>query len=482
MYRFLRGNVVFQKSEADLDTKCAALTAQRRVDTALYTLQRLFRLLIFLHGLYRVRMMANARKRELLVTRSATLIQAIMRGYLGRRAVVRLSQVVYMKFIDVDSKAEFWSNTHLGTSHWTKPLLLRELDCGDGIKMPTQDEQYSPLCSDCNVSSATCFCDQCDRLFCEMCHKGFHKSGARRDHDKITLEMCIECTFQVPTKQCLPCDEIYCDTCFIFAHRRGRARLHTFRWVAEHCDLCDERAAHWRRVDTHNRYAEEHLCTLCFKGNYGDPLVKDSTGQIIVYTVKYFGPTVLKYRKDKADAEAKRKAAEEYARLMAENMIKKRDKGATTIQRVYRGMRVRREVSPFLEQRRIFLLFRQKEMPKRKALMYRVRDAFGFAPVLKSDTNKEKVLRVFPKLLRPTVQQCVERKWGVYCELLKPPDLGPDGPTPDQISFGPGVLALGGLLSVKFMLMMKERAVKSNERKHLQARERYRAVSGCVTD
>lgn len=421
--------------------------------------------------------MANARKREMLVSRSAILIQAIMRGYLGRRAVVRLAQVVYMKFIDVDSQADFWSNTHLGTSHWVKPSLLRELDCGDGIKMPTSDEQYSPLCTDCNTAAATCFCDQCDKLFCESCFSGFHKSGVRRSHDKITLEMCIDCTFQVPTKQCIPCDDVYCDTCFRFAHRRGRARLHTFRWVAEHCDLCDERAAHWRRIDTFNRYAEEHLCTICFKRDYGDPEVADYTGQIQVYRVKYYGPTVLKYRKDKADAEAKRKAAEEYARLVEESLRKRRDRGVTTIQRVYRGYRVRREVAPFLEQRRVFLLFREKEMPKRKAWLYQARDVFGLAPSLKSDTNKEKVLRVFPKYLRPTVKECVERKWGVYCELLKPPDLGPDGLTPDKLSFGAGVMALGGLVSAKFMLMMQERAVNSNTRKHLQARERYRAVS-----
>ena len=423
--------------------------------------------------------MANARKREVLVTNSAVRIQAVMRGYLGRRKVVRLSQVVYMKFIDVDSGREFWSNTHSGTSHWEKPKSLRELDCGDGVKMPTPDELYTPLCSDCNVATGSCFCDQCDRLFCEVCSKAFHKSGVRRSHDKITLEMCVECTFQVPTKECISCEEVYCDTCYLFAHRRGRARLHTFRWVAEHCDLCDDRAAHWRRVDTRNRYAEEMLCTLCFKSNYGDPLEKDSTKQIEVYTVKYFGPSVLRYRKAKEEAEAKRKAAADYARLVEENLKRKKDNGVITIQRVYRGVIVRRHIAPFLEQRRVFLRFRQKEMPKRLTPLYRARDVFGLAPPLRSDTNKEKVLRVFPKFLRPTVLECVERKWGFYCELLKPPDLGPDGPSPDKVSFVGGSLAFGGLMAAKFSLAMKERKVKSRYRQHEQARERYRTVREC---
>jgi hypothetical protein len=340
--------------------------------------------------------------------------------------------------------------------------------------MPSSDEQYTPYCSDCLSNYASCFCDECNRLFCESCFTSFHKSGVRKTHTKLVLEMCIECAYQVPTKQCLPCDEIYCDTCFHYAHRRGRSRLHTYRWVAEVCDTCGIRAAHWRHVDSWASYKEELLCTICYKATWGEPSDIDNTGQFGTYPVAYFGPTVLRYRKQKEEEEEERKKAEGYAKLMAENLVRKREKSAVTIQRVHRGRMVRKTIENFLLRRRAFLANRLKEMPQRQTRLYRTLDVFGFAPKLKYDTNKEKILRVFPQHLRNTVTDCVDRKWGFYTELLKPPDLG--SAFVDESSKAEGALALSSLLLAKAALSIAERRVKSAERGHANARDRYRQV------
>lgn len=401
----------------------------------------------------------------------------MIRGYLARRKCVRLSQTIYSKYLDADTKAIFWCNSRLGTSHWYKPKLLRELDCGDAIKMPTQDEQYTPFCTDCNTNYASIFCDDCDRLWCESCYNSYHKSGQRKLHHPIQLDMCIECKFQVPTKQCIPCDEIYCDTCFHYAHRRGRSRLHTYRWVTQHCDICEIRAAHFRHIDSWNLYQEVLYCTVCYKENWGDPYTEDPTGQYGTYPVQYYGPSVIQYRKKKYEEEMKRKKQEEYDRLAAENLIKKRNKNAIIIQRVWRGKRVRLEIAHFIERRKYFLSQREIEMPKRQTKLYKLLEYIGFAPTLKFDTNKEKCLKRFPKYLHRTVADCLERKWGRFVDLLIPADLGPNSTTPDDKSKLQAFLTLMSLLKAKLMLYLAESNLKRWERKHQHARDKYRLVS-----
>lgn len=385
---------------------------------------------------------------------------------------------MYSKYLDPDTQAIFWSNSRLGTSHWFKPKLLRELDCGDAIKMPTPDEQYTPLCSDCQTQYASIFCDECDRLFCDSCSSSFHKSGQRKSHSLIRMEMCIECGFQVPTKQCISCDENYCDTCFHFAHRRGRSRLHTYRWVTQRCDICEIRAAHYRHIDTWNLYAEELYCTICIKENWGENAtftVIDPTGQYETYPIQYYGPTVMNYRKKKYEDEIKKKKAEEYERLAAENMRRRREKNATNIQRVWRGRKVRREILHWIERRKYFLAQRKLEMPQRERKLYKFLQFIGFTPSLQYDTNKEKCLRRFPRYLHATVTDCLERKWGKFTDLLIPADLGSSAP--DDTSKFQAVTTLLGLMKAKFSLFLAEKYLQRCEKKHQLARDKYRVVS-----
>jgi hypothetical protein len=416
-----------------------------------------------------------------------------------------LAQTIYSKYLDADTQAIFWSNHRLGTSHWFKPKLLRELDCGDAIKMPNSDEQYTPLCTDCDATTATTatvFCDECNRLFCDICSKLFHKSGQRKLHHLVELEMCVECRYQVPTKQCLSCEELYCDTCFHYAHRRGRSRLHTYRWVTQRCDICEMRAAHYRHVDTWNRYQEELYCTLCFKEYWGeDPLTAVATtaaatgagagagasyggwggdqqqgqGQYETYPVAYYGPSVNNYRNKKLQEELEQKKKENYEKLANENLQKKLIQNSIFIQRVWRGRQVRHQLQHWLDRRRYFLSQRELEMPKRQTKLYQWRQWIGWAPGLKFDTNREKILRKFPKCLHETVADCLERKWGKFTDLLIPSDLGTS--TPDDTSKAQAIGTLFSLTKAKCALYLAEKSLQRWEKKHQLARDKYRAVS-----
>ncbi len=108
---------------------------------------------------------------------------------------------MYVKCTDPDSKLPFWFNPRTGKSVWTKPKLLRDLDCGESIKLPTDDERFSLLCYECDNNAASQYCNECDKAMCPPCTKLLHKAVNRRDHVQIPLEMCIECEFQVPTRK-----------------------------------------------------------------------------------------------------------------------------------------------------------------------------------------------------------------------------------------------------------------------------------------
>ena len=481
VYDYISKNPAYKTKENSLEEKSAVKTSQRNVDAALNSIQRMFKVIIMRLGMYKVRQVVQAKKLQEKRNASTTVIQSYCRRYLGRRRAVRLSQKMYLKYIDNDSGIPFWTNSHTGTSFWSKPPLLRELDCGDGIKLPLEREQYTPQCCECNDNTAACFCEQCNALYCNKCFSSMHTSGNRKLHDRITLEMCVECTFQVPTKRCLTCDELYCDTCFRFVHRRGRARLHTFSWVTANCYYCEERAAHWRRIDSSKGFDEELICTVDFCDTFGcDPKTfVDPTGQHAVYPVAYTGPSVLAWRKARDEAIAEELKREAYRKQQEELAERRRQKAVITIQRTYRGVLVRRNIEDFIRRRKEFLRLREKEFPQREVWQYQLAAKYGRAKALDYDTNKEKILRKYPFSMHEVVAHCIERKWGVMCELLKPVDLG--DLAPENLDFKNRVKAYLGLQQALFSLYLAKSNVQSREKAHVRSRERYRLARSSTT-
>lgn len=127
-------------------------------------------------------------------------IQRFGRAYLGRRFLVRLAQQMYVKCMDPDSRVPYWFNPRTGTSSWTKPKLLKDLDCGETIRLPTENERFTLICKECETNPASQYCDECDKAMCGTCVKLLHKAAIRQGHTQVPLEMCIECEFQVPTR------------------------------------------------------------------------------------------------------------------------------------------------------------------------------------------------------------------------------------------------------------------------------------------
>lgn len=139
-------------------------------------------------------------EKEALINKSRIIIQRFARAYLGRRFLLRLAQKMYVKCTDPDSKLPFWFNPRTGNSSWSKPKLLRDLDCGEAIRLPKDDEKFIVMCSECDNSAATQFCDECDKTMCNGCVKLLHRAAKNKDHTQIPLLMCVECDFQVPTR------------------------------------------------------------------------------------------------------------------------------------------------------------------------------------------------------------------------------------------------------------------------------------------
>lgn len=401
-------------------------------------------------------------------------IQSMARAYIARRKSLRLAQKIYKKFLDNDSRIQFWSNTRLGTSFWKKPILLRELDCGDYIKMPSALEQYTPLCTECATECSSCFCDECDRGYCLNCFYSYHRSGNRKLHTKINFEMCVECGFQVVTKYCNACMDSYCDTCFRHAHRRGRARLHTYKWLHRYCDECDERCAHWMKIDPSNSYQEDNVCTICFNNYTGSPWDPQVTSTFQISNITYRGPTVALFRKIRDDAMLKEKQRLEHEKYIALELIRKREASSRLIQRIYRGHKVRRNINKFVEERKIFFVLRKLEMPKRKVFQYKIFAYFGFAPHLRSDTNVEKIMNLYPSYLHPTVRDIIEGKWKSACEMLVPFDLGIDFST--KKSRGETFSAYMALQAAKMSKYFADQSLARGVKSHEKAKERYKVV------
>ena len=399
-----------------------------------------------------------------------TQVQKRARIYVSRRLAVKLSQSIYVKCVD-DSKIPYWYNTRLGTSFWTKPGLLRELDCGEPIKMPKPDEQYVPLCTECEQPAGN-YCDQCDRLFCESCFNRFHSSGVRATHVKIDLFMCVQCDFQVATKLCTSCEDYYCDTCYGYMHRRGRARLHTYKQCCQWCDNCSSNSAHWFRVDGYD-YSEMALCTVCYKYLHGDPHSDIVNYPDYVRRVPYVGPSVEKYRREKYQKDLEIKIAEDHAKRLAEQYEQKRQHSALRIQCVYRAYKALQQVAPLMKQRKQWQQLRVIEEPLRHTRYYRFMLPLGLAPRLLSDTPKERVLKLYPKYYHPSVTDAIQANWSVASRMLKLPEVGEE---PVKLTLGTKAQFAMKLWGAKMSCWMAKKQMQAAEKRHDRTRERYRNV------
>ena len=346
---------------------------------------------------------------------AAKKIQGMMRGFIGRRQLMRMAQILYCKYIDPDSQMPYWYNSRTKASFWKKPRLLGKLDCGIPILMPSDAEMYDVPCTVCITESAVFFCDECDDSMCGMCFTKVHRRGVRAKHTKLDLTLCIQCDFQAGTKGCIQCKDSYCDNCFKIMHKKGRLRLHIFHWQVDACMSCQDRAAKWSLYDSYTGHYNL-ICGVCYLESSGGVPPRPSKE---CKRVKFQGKQVMEYRAEKEKNYYKALTSEQYALKQVELNKKKREYNATAIQRVYRGYKKRQALAPFLLERKAFYQLRLSEMEVRESVHHQILALFGVAPILKSDYTMERMKKQFPSYMHHIVGECINNNWSYACEVFK---------------------------------------------------------------
>lgn len=417
IFTYLRPLKDFSKAVSELKAKSSEKMAEKIVFEKVQKLQRFVRHCLNMKRMVKVKNSKLMAKVAELKNRAATVIQIMIKGFLGRRFIMRMAQTLYSKYVDTESQLFYWFNPRTKASFWKKPKLLGPLDCGLPITMPDPDEQYTVQCSICEEKSSTCYCDECDEPMCGPCFGTSHRGGQRRFHVMLPFESCIMCEFQAGTKRCIQCQDSYCDCCFRTMHSKGRLRLHIYSWNCDTCAECDERAAKWCKEDPFTR-ALTMLCGVCYRRNFGPVDVND----YYVKRVKFEGTIVKEYRQKKHATENNKKMAAAYAARQAELASRKKYNAALLIQRVFRGWRKRRSLKDFIDSRREFFELRKKEMGIRTSIPYQVLAFWGLAPALASDTTLEKTKRLFPTYMHGIVGDCIGHNWHYACKIVNEVD------------------------------------------------------------
>merc|ERR1712196_557381 len=65
------------------------------------------------------------------------------------------------------------------------------------------------------------------------------------------------------------------------------------------------------------------------------------------------------------------------------------------------------------------MAMRREDNEIRKLFSYKLRYKYGFAPVLPSDTNEERVLKMYPQSHHIPILDVVEGKWGEAYKMVK---------------------------------------------------------------
>ena len=342
---------------------------------------------------------------------------------LFRNATLAAMQV-YEKFIDEESGRPYWFNANSGTAVWTKPAVLGREDLGNPVTMPSGPRVFTVECSSCADRLATTLCIECDELHCVDCSSLIHKSEKRKKHIVLDTEVCIQCEFQVACRRCYTCKDNYCDACFEVQHAKGMLQRHDYKALVDFCEDCGKLAA--RQVvyigpptgegENPDQPSGVKLCHLCTENT------KDSHPYAFREPLPY-RPLKLGEWYAKADADrVARRIEEEFERRKQEAARKVEDDAATAIQRVWRGCLSRKSNEEFVELLKAWLRQRQVDNKVRAKLPYRVKNVFGFAPELESDTIMEKVLKRYPIWCADMITDVVHGEWTECYEMVQEQD------------------------------------------------------------
>jgi len=426
----------YKKVVLVLGKKASQVEAERLVGKSLDTLQRWALNRLCIKRIRRQWQKNGARKVFNQRYKAATLINAMIKSFLGRIHIMKMAQSIYSKFLDQESGGVYWFNPRTERAFWTKPVLLGTKDCGNPVSMPHADEQYIVLCSLCdpddNPNSATTFCDECDDVFCPACYKVSHKSAKMAGHKTIPLTLCVQCDFQAASRRCVQCKDVYCDNCYKVSHSKGRLKLHIYNTCTQQCQECDSRAAQWTYHPNDGQvFQEGYYCIPCTRTKAYLPedapirasnVFMDTEGEPSFSRFKFKGASVLAFRGARDEANRQAALAEDFAQRKREQQEMKIHRAATHIQRNWRGHKDRKDIVDFQAERREFFRKRKEQMSLRDNLVYKFLAYWGVAPNMESDTLLERVLNSYPGHMHEIIEECINNKWKVALRLQREQD------------------------------------------------------------
>ncbi len=299
-----------------------------------------------------------------------------------------LFRVQVQKYIDFETNETYYLNPRTNVKSVKKPLILGELDVYRTIRLPRKGLEYKLICNNCKKENATVSCNECEFSYCTPCTEKTHGSGNKASHLRTPIIMCIECDYQVATRECLQCQDRYCDTCFPEMHRKGMLIDHEWKALVSMCSVCSNYAAKYCCRDY--ECSGYTYCDSCWHGWHVEGRRRHQKIDI---------PYVSEDMKLKERLALEAKMKEEQDRLdkeEAERILHARKiRYAIKIQRVWRGKKERKIYKPELDARLAQKLAMKKQREEddkiRATRNYQMLLALGRAPILKSDTEEEKL-------------------------------------------------------------------------------------------
>jgi hypothetical protein len=397
--------------------------------------------------------------------RLSTLLQKRVRMFLSTRRMAHLAQKILYKYVPYVG-APYWYNPSTRYTSTKKPKILLHFEA-HAISLPPEGLAFVVKCSSCS-EIAKINCQECEDSMCKRCYKSLHCKGRRKFHHKYPIPMCSNCKYQVATKSCLSCIMLppklgsiqenmtqtergtLCDACFSNIHdeiekkletepeKKSNERLmisktreaylvgqdirqkiitkHNYDNLVQPCEECNTRSASWRCEECDQIY-----CHKCLVGlhSLGGPFVKHKADSLPYYTCDMHNS----YMTDKLQKKMQKKTeimtinAQKARELFYKNSIVRVQAWWRQIIFSRRGllyMKARRKV------KRRFYRARLEDDKIRNKYLYRLKDTFGLAPILPTDTREQVVLKSLPKWMRQSAREyCWKNKedFGFYLDM-----------------------------------------------------------------
>jgi len=371
--------------------------------------------------------------------KNAKIIQKYARRMVYILRMQRVAQAFFIKYVP-DIGHEYWYNPNTKVTKYTKPQILGAMDCLS-ISMPPAGLEFVIKCSSCMVEQAVINCDECEDSYCRICFDDLHCKGTRRTHHKQKIPMCGYCKYQMACRTCVTCMTVkpepgspmelmsetdrgtMCDTCFSHSHNEHEIELslasdskkkalkqifnqskeaylvahqlhlrikttHKYLDMVQSCEECWSRSAAWRCLTCKQVY-----CNRCLLGlhSMGGPFAKHKGERLPYYTPEMH----QSYLSDQRTQQFQGRMIE-VNKMFAIRLQEAKRKKILVLQSWWRMIRGRRVgLAHILATRKAIRRawrVRQTEEPIRNTWKYKILDALGYAPALKSDTKDEKIL------------------------------------------------------------------------------------------